>query len=381
MVYFDHASATPVDLQVFEAMLPWFTEKYANPSSLHRAGQEGRAAVDNARMKIAQFIGAQPTEVYFTGSGTESCNWALIGVIEKRLMRGMTSHVIVSEIEHSAILEAARFLEKHYSVPVSYVSPDEQGIVSVESIAEKLRPETSLVSVMAVNNEIGTVQPIKEIADLCRERGVHFHSDACQATGFLDLNVGELQLDLMTINASKIHGPKGVGVLYVQEGVDVSRWTIGGTQEFKKRAGTENVPAIVGFGKAIELINQHQDVMNQHVKHLRNLMWEGIQKSVPDAMLNGDWEKRSPNNLNVWIKGVDGETLVKRMDLDGFAFSTGSACTSGEVSPSHVLIAIGRDEEAARSSIRLSLGKMNTEDEVISFVSTLAKEVEELRKA
>lgn len=381
MIYFDHASATPVDPEVLEVMLPFFSEHYANPSSLHLAGQKSRAAVDKARMKIAEYLGVQPTEVYFCASGTESCNWALVGVMEPLLLRGQQAHLIVSEIEHSAVLGAAKFLEESYATPVTYLPVDKNGRVSPEDLRNALRPDTALVSIMTVNNEIGTVQPIRELSDICKENGVLMHTDACQAIGFIPLDIQELGVDLLTINASKIYGPKGIGALYVRESISISSWTKGGPQEFKKRAGTENVSAIVGFEKAVELANRHYKDLNIYVTELRDTMWKRLQESISEIVLNGEMEHRAPNNLNIWIKGVDGETLVKRMDLAGFAFSTGSACTSGEVTPSHVLMGIGRDIDAAKSSIRITLGKGNNAKEVQQFIETLTKVVDELRKA
>jgi cysteine desulfurase len=378
-MYFDSAATTPIDPEVLKAMQPWLTEKFANPSSIYQSGQEARAAVDGARTSIAGFLGCKPTEVYFTASGTESCNWALRGVIERKIIDGNPIHLIVSAIEHSAVFEMARHLQKLYAIELTLLPVNEEGVVELEALEKAIRPETVLVSIMAVNNEIGTIQPIKEIGQLCRNKGIYFHTDACQAAGFMNLNVGTLQIDLLTMNAGKIYGPKGVGMLYVREGVPIDPWTVGGGQEFKFRAGTENVAGIVGFGKAIELIKDDENSPKK-MEALRDHLWKLLQASISNITINGSLEKRSPNNLNILLEGVDGENVVRRLDLMGIAVSTGSACASGTVEPSHVLLALGLSPEASRSSIRITLGKGTTEGEVQVLAEKLAEVVQALRK-
>jgi|CXWL01.1.fsa_nt_gi cysteine desulfurase len=376
MIYLDHAAATPLDPRVFEAMKPWLRENFANPSSIYQSGQKARAAVDDARMKVASFLNCKPAEIFFTASGTESCNWALRGVVEKRLSKDPQAHIIVTTIEHSSVLETAKYLEQYDAVEVSYVPVNAEGIIQVKDLKNAIRPDTVLVSVMLVNNEIGTIQPIQEIANICQEHGVYLHTDACQAAGYLDLNVEELGVDLLTMNAGKIYGPKGVAILFIREGTNINPWTLGGGQEFKLRAGTENVAGIVGMGKAVELLQERKNI-----KALRDILWVKLRKNIPGIELNGSLESRVDNNLNVFIPGVDGEMLVRRLDLLGIAISTGSACASGIVEPSHVLLALGRTPEQARSSIRITLGKENTETEMNQFVQALSSSVSALKKS
>lgn len=372
-LYFDHAAATPLDSEVFEAMKPWLTENFANPSSIYQDGQKARAAVDNARMQIAGYLKCKPTEIYFTGSGTESCNWAIKGIVEKRLTEAPKAHLIVTAIEHSSVLEMAKYLEQYDLIEVSYLPVNREGIVNVEDLKNALRPETVLVSVMTVNNEIGTIQPIQEISKICRERGVYFHTDACQAAGYLDMNVNDLGVDLLSMNAGKIYGPKGVGVLFIRDGVKIVPWTIGGGQEFKMRSGTENVAGIVGMGKAVELLKK------QDVKTLRDELWKMLQQKIAGVQLNGGIDNRIDNNLNIFIPGVDGEMLMRRLDLMGICISTGSACATGTAELSHVLLALGLTTEEARSSIRITLGKQNIEGEIEQFVQSLSEAVSALK--
>lgn len=374
-MYFDSAASTPIDPRVLEAMRPWFTEKFANPSSIYQAGQEARAAIDNARMKIADFLNCKPTEIYFTSSGTESCNWALRGVVEQRVQQSKPTHLIVSAIEHSAVLEAAKYLQHLFKIELSILPVTPEGLVDVRTLEAALKPETALVSIMTVNNEIGTIQPIQAIGKLCRDRGIYFHTDACQAAGYLGVSVNELGVDLLTMNAGKIYGPKGIGLLFVREGVKINPWTLGGGQEFKMRAGTENVANIVGFGKAIELVQEDRNADTKKVLQLRDTLWELVQEQIPNVRLNGSLDHRIPNNLNILIGGVDGEALVRKLDLMGIAVSTGSACASGTVEPSHVLMAIGRTPEEAKSSIRITLGRLTTQDGIIALAKALAKAV------
>ncbi|MGE3340630.1 MAG: cysteine desulfurase family protein [Candidatus Altimarinota bacterium] len=377
-MYFDHAATTPIAPEVLKSMEPWLREQFANPSSIYQPGQVARAAVDEARMTIADFLGCKPTEIFFTSSGTESCNWALRGLIERKIVDGKPIHLIVSAIEHSAVLEMAKHLEKLYSLEVTYLPVDQEGVVELKALDQALRPETALVSIMTVNNEVGTIQPIHEIGKLCKERGVYFHTDACQAAGLLDLKVDDLKVDLLTVNAGKIYGPKGVGLLYIREGVQIDPWTVGGGQEFRMRAGTENVAGIVGFGKAIELVQANRSASDR-LEELRNDLWELLQKTISGIHLNGSLEKRAPNNLNIFFEGIDGENVVRRLDLMGIYVSTGSACASGTVEPSHVLLALGLSPEAAKSSLRITLGRQTTREEIQELAKKMAEVVEALR--
>lgn len=371
MIYLDNASTTAIDPEVLQTMMPYLTEQYGNPSSLHQLGQKSRTAIDTARMSLASALHCQPTEVFFTANGTESCNWALIESVERKLVKGRQAHLVLSALEHSAILKTAEFLQNQYAVQTTIVPVTEEGIVDVDSVIEAITDDTVLVSVMMVNNEIGTLQPVSEIGQICQKRGLLFHTDACQSFPYYPVNVDDLHVDLLSINASKIFGPKGVGVLYIREGSDVSSWTFGGGQEFGMRAGTENVPAIVGFGKAVEILEEKREQRTEFVKTLRDQLWTDLQDQIPEIELNGDLEKRSPNNLNLYIPNTDAETLVKKLDLAGFAISAGSACASGKSDPSHVLLALGHSEERATSSIRISLSHLNTEKELKKFVLSL----------
>lgn len=357
-------------------MQPWLSGNYANPSSIYKSAQVARAAIDQSRIEIARFLNCKVTEVFFTGSGTESCNWAIWGVIEARISEKKPVHLIISAIEHSAVLEMAKYMEKLFGVGLSILPVNSEGIVKIESLEKAIRPETVLVSVMMVNNEIGTVQPVKQFGKLCRSRGIYFHSDACQAVGFFDLNVNELNVDLLSLNAGKIYGPKGVGALYVREQVQINPMIVGGGQEFKIRAGTENVAGIVGFGKAVELI-KFEETNNIH--RLRDKLWGLLTEKMEGISINGSMEMRAPNNLNIYINGVDGETLVRRLDLLGIAISSGSACASGAVDPSHVLLALGLSNEEAKSSVRITLGKYTTDEEILFLSQKLTENVNDLR--
>lgn len=359
--YFDYAAATPVHPEVVQEMTPWFKEYFANPSSIHQAGQQARAAVDEARMIIAEFLHASPTEIYFTSSATESCNWALLSVCEQHLLKGKPVHIIVSSIEHSAILKTAEFLEKTYGVSVTYLPVDQEGIVDPKDLEAAITDQTVLASVMLVNNEVGTVQPLQEIAEICRKNNILLHSDACQAAAWQKIDVEELQVDLLTLNASKMYGPKGAALLYVRENTPLSEWTFGGGQEFGKRAGTENVPAIVGFGKAVELIDFENE---EKVRRLKDDFIKQLLQKHPEVQLQGSQNHSSPHIVNFYIPGMNGETLVKKLDLAGFAISSGSACASGKVEPSHVILALGHDQQRALSSIRISFGIQTTPQEI-----------------
>lgn len=405
-IYLDNAAATPVLPEVLEAMTPYFIERYGNPGSVHAKGQEGRRAVDVSRRVIAEILNCDPREIIFTASGTESDNLAIQGICnaygDEVRKRGATPHIITSKVEHSAVLNTIEYLEKNRGFEVTYVGTDEYGRVSPEDVESAIKKETIFCSIMYANNEIGTVNPIKEIADVCKgggRGGIIFHTDACQAGGALKLDVNELGVDLMTINGSKIYGPKGVGVLFKKQGIKLVPMIFGGEgQEHRLRAGTENVPAIVGMAKALKIAEEFRKNDSRSASHsdgprkisaLRDFLAGEILKRIPDSFLNGppcgkrigqSVTDRLPNNVNVSFAGVDGATLLMRLDQEGIYCTSGSACTSGSLDPSHVLLAIGRNEELATGALRLSLGRFNTKKELQYTVKVLAKIVEELRK-
>lgn len=370
MIYLDYAAATPLDLRVWEAMRPFFEEHFANPSSIHQLGQRSRQAIDEARQKCMELLGAFSLhEIVFTGSGTESCNMAIFGSAFARKNRG--KHLVVSAIEHPAILESARALRDNFGFELTEVKPDHEGLISPESVAQTLRPDTIFVSVMMVNNEVGAIQPIKEIAVLCRNRGILFHSDACQAPGSVDIRVEDLGVDLLSLNGSKIYGPKGVGLLYIRQGVKITPLIWGGGQEFRMRGGTENSGLVVGFAKALELIFQEGPKEAARIQKLRDELLAALLK-IPGIRLNGSRKQRVPNNINIHVPGVSGETLVMRLDLEGLAASSGSACASGKIEPSPVLLAMGQSKEAALESLRLTLGRFTTQKEIKEAKRVLA---------
>lgn len=367
MIYLDYAAATPMDPRVLEAMLPYLKEQHGNPSSIHQFGQRSRRAVDEARNVVIEWLGAFSVhEILFVGSGTESCNMAVFGAAFARQDQG--KHLVVSAIEHPAVLEPARYLRDNFGFELTEVAPDAEGIVQVEAVEVALRPDTIFVSLMMANNEVGTIQPVKAVAALCRERGILFHTDACQAPAYLDVNVNELQPDLLTLNGSKIYGPKGVGLLYVREGVKIAPLIHGGGQEFRMRGGTENVASIVGFAKALELLEDE----SERIGVMRDSLLEAC-LTMKGVSLNGSREARLANNVNLHVEGMSGETLVMRLDMEGLAASSGSACASGKVEPSHVLLAMGQSEAKALQSLRLSLGRFTTEAEIQEAIQILKR--------
>lgn len=391
-IYLDNAAATPVLPEVLEAMMPYFIERYGNPGSVHAKGQEGRRVVDVSRRVIAEILNCDPREIIFTASGTESDNLAIQGIFnaygDEVRKRGATPHIITSKVEHSAVLNTIEYLEKNRGFEVTYVGTDKYGHVSPEDVESAIKKETIFCSIMYANNEIGTVNPIKEIADVCKgggRGGIIFHTDACQAGGALNLDVNELGVDLMAINGSKIYGPKGVGVLYKKQGVKLVPMIFGGEgQEHRLRAGTENVPAIVGMAKALEIAEEFRKSNGpKKMAALRDFLAGEILKRIPDSLLNGPpcgMTDRLPNNVNVSFAGVDGAALLMRLDQEGIYCTSGSACTSGSLDPSHVLLAIGRNEELATGALRLSLGRFNTKKELEYAVKILVNVVAELRE-
>lgn len=375
-IYMDNAATTRVTEPVFEAMRPYFCEIFGNPSSVHAFGREARKAVEQARRQVATALGAQAGEIYFTGSGTEADNWALRGAAYAQKARGR--HIITTQIEHHAVLHAAEQLEKE-GFEVTYLPVGEDGIVSLEALEKALRPDTTLVSIMAANNEIGAIQPIREAAKLAKAHGALFHTDAVQAIGCVPIDVKADGIDLLSLSGHKFHAPKGVGALYIRSGVKLQRLIYGGAQEKTQRGGTENVASIVGMGKAIELAMESMESRNAYVSGLRDRLIEGILRRIPETRLNGHRTQRLSGNVNVSIRYIEGEALLLSLDMKGIAGSSGSACTSGSLDPSHVLLAIGLPHEIAHGSLRLSLSEENTAEEVDYTIDALVEIVERLR--
>ena len=375
-IYMDNAATTRVTEPVFEAMRPYFCEIFGNPSSVHAFGREARKAVEQARRQVATALGAQAGEIYFTGSGTEADNWALRGAAYAQKARGR--HIITTQIEHHAVLHAAEQLEKE-GFEVTYLPVDGDGVVSLEALEKALRPDTTLVSIMAANNEIGAIQPIREAAKLAKAHGALFHTDAVQAIGCVPIDVKADGIDLLSLSGHKFHAPKGVGALYIRSGVKLQRLIYGGAQEKTQRGGTENVASIVGMGKAIELAMESMESRNAYVSGLRDRLIEGILRRIPETRLNGHRTQRLSGNVNVSIRYIEGEALLLSLDMKGIAGSSGSACTSGSLDPSHVLLAIGLPHEIAHGSLRLSLSEENTAEEVDYTIDALVEIVERLR--
>jgi len=375
-VYLDHAATTPVEPRVLEAMLPFFTAVPGNASSLHAFGQDARAAVDQARVRVAAVIGARPGEIVFTSGATEADNLAVIGVALAQEARGR--HLVTSGIEHHAVLEACRFLEGR-GWTVTYVPVDGGGLIDPDDVRQALRADTALVSIMAANNEVGTLQPIAEIGRLTRERGIPFHSDATQMAGALPMSVGELGVDLLSLSGHKRYGPKGVGALYVRAGTPLARVQHGGDHERGRRGGTENVPGIVGLGAAFGIAADEMAEEVVRVSALRDRLIEGA-LAIPGARLNGAREPRLPNNVNVSFEGTDGQSLVIGLDLQGVAGSSGSACSAGSLDPSHVLLALGLPPELAAGAVRLTLGRHTTEADIDYAIGALRRVVASVRQ-
>ena len=378
-VYLDNASTTPVDPKVLKAMMPYFSGRYGNPSSLHAPGRESKNAIEAARKNIAKHIGAEPEEIIFTGGGTESDNLAMFGIARAYKEKGR--HIIVSGIEHKAILDACRKLEKE-GFEITYLDVDKKGLVSLEQLNSSLRRDTILVSIMYANNEIGTIQPIKEIAEIIQGNKLSkpiFHTDACQAAGALLINVKELGVDALTMSASKIYGPKGVGCLYLNKKYKIEPVMVGGGQERGLRSGTENVAGIVGFSEAISISEKKRVSENERLTKLRDHFLKRIQKEITGAIINGDIGQRLPNNINVSIRGVEGESLILLLDKYGIYCSTGSACSSMDLNPSHVLLKIGLPLELAHCSIRFTLGRHTKKEDLDYTIKVLTESVEKIR--
>ncbi|MGC7873674.1 cysteine desulfurase NifS [Desulfosporosinus sp. SYSU MS00001] len=376
-VYLDHSATTPVDPEVAALMMTYYTEKYGNPSSVHSFGREAKQALEEARRQVAELIGAEPSEVTFTSGGTEADNLAILGTAEALSKKG--KHIITSAVEHHAVLETCEYLEKN-GFDLTIVPVDEEGIVSVESVKKAIRPDTILITMMHANNEVGAIQPVAEIGKLAKEHGVVFHVDAVQSLGKIPIDVKAMAIDLLTISSHKIYGPKGVGALYIRKGVRVAPRIYGGGQEKKRRSGTENTPGIIGFGKACELAGRRMAEDAQHLSKLRDKLMNGIVEKIDYVKINGPLgDKRLPNNVNISIQFVEGESLLLSLDMLGIAASSGSACTSGSLDPSHVLLAMGLVHEIAHGSLRFTLGRQNTEEDIDYVLEQLPKIVERLR--
>jgi len=373
-VYMDHASTTPMDREVFEAMKPYFLEKYGNASSLHSFGMEAKEALEKSREMVANLIGADADEIIFTGGGTESDNLAIKGIAFKA-GRG---HIITSSIEHPAVLETCRFLEKK-GFKVTYLPVDKYGMVNPEDVENAIEKDTILITIMHANNEIGTIEPIEEIGKIASEKGILFHTDAVQSVGKLPINVKKINVDLLSISAHKIYGPKGVGALYIRKGTKIDAIIHGGGHERGLRSSTENIPGIVGLAKACSLAGERMEVDVKKMKRLRDTLIKGVLE-IEESYLNGHPEKRLPNNAHFYFKGIEGESLILMLDDAGIAASTGSACSSKKLTASHVLLAIGLKPEDAHGSLRLTLGRENTEEEVEYVLETLPKIVKKLRE-
>ena len=375
-IYLDYAATTPVHPEVVKAMLPYFAEAFGNPSSIHSFGQEARDAIEKARNEVAALIGAKTEEIVFTGSGTEADNFALKGVALAN--QGKGNHIITSSIEHHAVLETCKFLEKQ-GFSVTYLPVDGYGIVDPDDVKKTITGKTILISIMHANNEVGTIEPVAEIGNIARGAEIYFHTDAVQTVGHIPVDVNKLGVDLLSISAHKLYGPKGIGVLYIRKGTKISSFMHGGNQERGRRASTENVPAIVGFGKAAEIAQHEMLEEVQKLTVLRDRLIEDILKSIEHTQLNGHPVMRLPNNVNVSVGYVEGESILLNLDLAGICASTGSACSSSDLEPSHVLAAMGLSHIQAHGSLRFTLGKWTTEEEINQVLNVLPGIVSKLR--
>ncbi len=378
-IYLDHAATTKLDERVFEKMSPYFLEVYGNANSQHGFGRDAQKAVDEARDTIAKLIGAKPNEIYFTSGGTESDNWAIRGTVKALKNKG--NHVIMSSIEHAAMLTTAKELEKE-GVEVSLIGVDSEGFIDLNELKNAIRPTTVLISCMYANNEIGTIEPIAEIVKIAKEHGILVHTDAVQAMGAIDINVAELGVDMLSFSAHKFNGPKGVGALYIKNGIPMARLISGGHQERTRRGGTTNVPGVVGFAEALKLTKETMKEDTAYVASLRDRFISRVEEEIPFSKLNGarDTSKRLPSNADFSFEFIEGESILFSLDIDGIAVSSGSACSSGSLEPSHVLLAIGLSEEKAHGTIRFSFGKENTIEEVDYVVDTLKSTIQRLRE-
>ncbi len=376
-IYFDHAATTFVKPEVVDAMLPYFTQNYGNASTVYKLGENSKSALDEARKTVADIIGCLRREIYFTYCGTEADNWALKGIAYANKSKG--NHIITSKIEHHAILHTCEYLEKN-GFEVTYLPVDEYGKISLEDLKNAIKDTTILITIMFANNEIGTVQPIKEIGEIAREHKIYFHTDAVQAVGTLPINVEDMNIDLLSMSAHKFNGPKGVGALYIKGGTRIENLMHGGGQELRKRAGTENIAGIVGLATALKIANDSMEEKTRNLTEKRDYIINTIQNNIPYSKLNGHPTDRLPSNINFSFKFIEGESLLLWLDIAGIAASSGSACTSGSLDPSHVLLAIGLPHEIAHGSLRISLGEENTMEEINYFLEKLPEIVDKLRK-
>lgn len=376
-IYFDNAATTKLDDEVLKEMLPYLKDNYGNPSSIYKLGREARKAIEYSREKIAKVLNCKANEIYFTAGGSESDNTAIKGIAKANKKRG--NHIITSKIEHPAVLETCKQLEKE-GFEITYISVDEKGIVDLEELKKSIKPTTILITIMFANNEIGTIQPIEEIGKIAKGNNIYFHTDSVQAVGSIKIDVQKLNIDSLSLSGHKFYGPKGVGALYVKTGVPFEKFISGGHQERNKRAGTENVAGIVGIGKAIELAYENLDEYNKKIKELRDYYVKQVEEKIPYIKINGDMEKRLPGNSNISFRFIEGEGLLLNLDLKGICASSGSACTSGSLDPSHVLLAIGLPHEIAHGSLRVSIGKYNTKEEIDYLIENLMEIVTRLRE-
>ncbi|WP_313164185.1 cysteine desulfurase NifS [Sedimentibacter sp.] len=378
-LYLDNAATTRVKKEVIDEMLKYFDEKYGNPSSqLYELGRRSKEAIENARKIVADFINADEKEIYFTAGGSESDNWALKGVAFANFNKGK-NHIITTKIEHHAVIHTCEYLEK-FGIKTTYLDVDKYGMIDLEQLKEAITPETMLISIMFANNEIGTIQPIEQIGEIAKEHGVLFHVDGVQAMGAVRIDVKKQHIDLLSMSAHKLGGPKGIGGMFIRKGVKIDNFVHGGGQERGKRAGTEGVQNIVGFGKAVELASKDFDAHVEKLTSLRNKFIEGIKNNIPDVILNGHPTMRLPNNINFSYKYVEGESILLLLDMEGIAASSGSACTSGSLDPSHVLLATGLDHGTAHGSIRFTISEETTEEDIDFVVQTMKGIIEKLRK-
>ncbi|MDP3025296.1 MAG: cysteine desulfurase NifS [candidate division Zixibacteria bacterium] len=375
-IYLDHNATTPVHPEVLEAMLPFYQEGFGNASSIHSFGREAKVALEESREKVARFLNADPLEIYFTSGGTESDNLAVKGVAWANKKKG--NHIITSQIEHHAVLESCKFLEKE-GYEITYLPVDRYGLVDHDELKKSIKKETVLVSIMHANNEMGIIQPIAELAGLAKEKGVYFHTDAVQSTGKMKIDVNELNVDMLSLSAHKFYGPKGVGALYIRRGVRLTPLAHGGHHEKSRRAGTENVPGIVGLAKALEIVHSDMQKEERRLKSLTETFFKKVTERIPDVFLNGHPVLRIPNTLNLSFKGVEGESIILNLDLKGIGVASGSACTSGTLEPSHVLSAMGVPGDLAQSSLRFSFGRSNSIDDVDYVVQLLPEIISKLR--
>ena len=376
-VYLDHNATTPTHPEVVKAMLPYYEDVFGNASSIHQFGQQARMAIDEAREKVAEFIGAKPEEIVFTSSGTESDNFAIKGVAYANEEKGR--HIITSSIEHHAVLNTCKFLGKH-GFKITYLPVDRYGVVNPDDVRKAITDDTILISIMHANNEVGTIEPIAEIGKIAKEKEIYFHTDAVQSIGKIPINVNELNIDLLSLSGHKLYGPKGIGVLYIRKGTRIQPLIHGGHHERNRRAGTENVPGIVGLGKAIEIAKLSMEKESIYLTNLRDRLYNGIKEKIDNIYLNGHPVNRLPNTLNLSFEFVEGESIILNLDMKGVAVSSGSACTSGSLEPSHVLKAMGVEPAIAQGSIRFSLGKDNIEEEIDYVIEILPEIIFRLRE-